>query len=331
MSPQAPAAPAPSMPAPSGTGGALAAAFLPVQAIFARSCINCHGPDKQKGHLRLDTPAGIRAGGKSGPAVVALSLEKSLLFQRVSLGADDPDVMPADGPHLAAADLAAIATWIRAGAPMEAGTSSPTAAAAGTTAAPTKPFDMKSAPDTALDRLAQGMAAPPAAALDALTQAGGWSRPVSKNGALLEIDARGIAAADFPAQLHAIEHLGAHVAWLNCAGTAISDQDCAGLVELPHLTRLHLERTAITDAALAQVARCPELTYLNLYATTVDDAGIAQLAPLHQLGQLFLRGTKATPAGAAALTAKIPGLQVVFDEDLPTGALPDGKKKKKAK
>ena len=37
-----------------------------IQPIFEANCYNCHGPEKQKAKMRLDTPAFIRKGGDSG-------------------------------------------------------------------------------------------------------------------------------------------------------------------------------------------------------------------------------------------------------------------------
>ena len=50
-----------------------------VKPLFAKYCIGCHGPDKQKGDLRLDTAASIRKGGDSGPAIQAGASDSSIL------------------------------------------------------------------------------------------------------------------------------------------------------------------------------------------------------------------------------------------------------------
>ena len=45
----------------------LAVDFLrEIQPVFARHCQGCHGEEKQKGALRLDSAAGVRRGGDSG-------------------------------------------------------------------------------------------------------------------------------------------------------------------------------------------------------------------------------------------------------------------------
>ncbi len=55
------------------TSGMLAAADTASAAktILERSCLKCHGPDKQKGGLRLDSHAAVLKGGKEGVVVVA--------------------------------------------------------------------------------------------------------------------------------------------------------------------------------------------------------------------------------------------------------------------
>ena len=42
-----------------------------VRPTLVEHCIRCHGPEKQRGGLRLDTREGLLRGGESGEAVVA--------------------------------------------------------------------------------------------------------------------------------------------------------------------------------------------------------------------------------------------------------------------
>src|SRR5207248_11732411 len=41
-----------------------------VRPVLAKHCASCHGPDKQRGGLRLDSASAVRQGGNSGPAIV---------------------------------------------------------------------------------------------------------------------------------------------------------------------------------------------------------------------------------------------------------------------
>jgi mono/diheme cytochrome c family protein len=89
-----------------------------IQPVLERACIDCHGPEKARGRLRLDSRAAALLGGKSGvPAVVPGKPETSELLRRVKLPRDHDEAMPADeGPGLSAAEIAALERWIAAGA-----------------------------------------------------------------------------------------------------------------------------------------------------------------------------------------------------------------------
>ncbi len=41
-----------------------------VRPLLVERCLRCHGEDRPKADLRLDTRAGVLAGGKHGPAAV---------------------------------------------------------------------------------------------------------------------------------------------------------------------------------------------------------------------------------------------------------------------
>src|SRR6266508_4516022 len=55
-----------------------------IQPIFAERCYGCHGPEKQKGGLRLDRKADALAGGDSGKVIVPGKSTASLLITNVS-------------------------------------------------------------------------------------------------------------------------------------------------------------------------------------------------------------------------------------------------------
>lgn len=89
--------------------------YLTVAPIFAKHCISCHGPSKQKSGLRLDRKADAFRGGDSGPAFRSHDSNASLLLDLVS-GKDPDRIMPPKGNRLTKEELAAIKSWIDAGA-----------------------------------------------------------------------------------------------------------------------------------------------------------------------------------------------------------------------
>jgi hypothetical protein len=88
-----------------------------IEPILSKKCVACHGPQKAKGDLRLDTFAAVQKGGKDGVVIVPGMSAQSLLIQRVLLPVSDDDHMPPDGkPALTAAEIAVLKWWINAGA-----------------------------------------------------------------------------------------------------------------------------------------------------------------------------------------------------------------------
>lgn len=80
-----------------------------------RSCVRCHGPQRQRRGLRLDSLAALRFGGQSGAVLVPGDAERSLIVKHVE-GRDGKKKMPAEGEPLAPNEIAALRTWIDAGA-----------------------------------------------------------------------------------------------------------------------------------------------------------------------------------------------------------------------
>lgn len=88
-----------------------------VQPLLDRYCVECHGLEKQKGKLRLDSLAEVMKGGESGAAVVPGDSSKSPLVQRALLPLSDDDHMPPeDKPQAKAEELAILGFWIDRGA-----------------------------------------------------------------------------------------------------------------------------------------------------------------------------------------------------------------------
>ena len=91
-----------------------------IQPILLKRCAPCHGPEKQKAELRVDSLADLLRGGKSGPALVKGNAHESRLIQRLLLPAADEDHMPPDGkPQPTLAEIVALQRWIDSGAPAD--------------------------------------------------------------------------------------------------------------------------------------------------------------------------------------------------------------------
>lgn len=89
-----------------------------IEPIFQNKCVSCHGAEKSKGGLRLDSFAGLQAGGKDDVAIKSGDAAQSPVVQRTLLPVGEDDHMPPDGkPQLTAAEIVVLKWWINAGVP----------------------------------------------------------------------------------------------------------------------------------------------------------------------------------------------------------------------
>jgi mono/diheme cytochrome c family protein len=85
-----------------------------VRPLLVEKCQECHGSEKQKGGLRLDSRAAVLAGGTSGPIVVAGDPGKSRLVE--AIGYTDTLRMPPKG-KLSTEQVATLTSWVKMGLP----------------------------------------------------------------------------------------------------------------------------------------------------------------------------------------------------------------------
>ncbi|MBT6496128.1 MAG: DUF1553 domain-containing protein [Planctomycetaceae bacterium] len=88
-----------------------------IQPVLVKQCFECHSKKGKEieGGLELDSPAGIRRGGDSGPMLISHQVEKSPLI-RMLRHDDDVSAMPPDD-KLPDKVIAAFERWIQLGAP----------------------------------------------------------------------------------------------------------------------------------------------------------------------------------------------------------------------
>ena len=89
-----------------------------IRPVLVTECFACHSsrlPDKMQAGLALDTAAGLRQGGDSGPAVVPGDPAASLLLERIA----EPDLARSMPPkkRLPPEVVAEFTEWVRRGAP----------------------------------------------------------------------------------------------------------------------------------------------------------------------------------------------------------------------
>jgi mono/diheme cytochrome c family protein len=86
-----------------------------IQPLFADKCVKCHGPEKQKGGLRLDSKAAAFKGGDEGKVIVPGKSSESRLVHLVA-GLEKDVIMPPKGERLTTQEVSLLRAWIDQGA-----------------------------------------------------------------------------------------------------------------------------------------------------------------------------------------------------------------------
>ena len=86
-----------------------------IRPLLVRRCLRCHGGEKTRRGLRVDSRQALVNGGKSGAAVLPGRPDDSLLIQAVRYVQGGPQ-MPPSG-KLAGDEIELLARWVKAGAP----------------------------------------------------------------------------------------------------------------------------------------------------------------------------------------------------------------------
>jgi mono/diheme cytochrome c family protein len=92
-----------------------------IKPVFEKSCVRCHGADKPKARLRLDSLEGALKGGENGKVVVPGNSAGSLLVHNVAHAGNPDGYMPpprnrANIPPLTKEQIGLIRAWIDQGA-----------------------------------------------------------------------------------------------------------------------------------------------------------------------------------------------------------------------
>jgi uncharacterized membrane protein/mono/diheme cytochrome c family protein len=270
-----------------------------VQPIFAARCVTCHGPDKHKANLRLDTYQGVIRGGKDGPVVQAGNTRGSDLFRRVTLPANHDDFMPKGGKKALSSDeVKLIELWIAAGASETLAKNAIKDAPADSGVPAVAEVTFQEIDPAAVTRVRAAIA-PAVAQLQ------------KRFPNILDYESRGSADLRLNASI---------------LGTRFGDNDLADFAPVAEcITEADFSRTGITDQSASTIAAMKRLSVLRLTNTGITDATLLRLGGLAQLESLNLFGTNVTPA-ALPVISRLPKLAHLYAGQtlIPQGApVPD--------
>ena len=285
-----------------------------IQPIMQQRCVSCHGDDKVRGKLKLNSFENMVKGGYSGPAVVAGDLKASVLYQRIILPEDHDDFMPLGKAPLSKDQISAVKWWIEAGAPT----------------ADVKKSNAKNKEQ--LDQILKNLlgstssghganemipAGPDliknAPALQALLDQGFIINVLGEETNLIEADLS--IAKDKTSDFSNLSKLKDNLIWLQLSNTGLADASLKQLSSLSNLRKLNLSKNQISSNGVKSLANLKHLEYLNLYQTNVADDIIETLKGLPSLKKVYLWDTKVTSRGIQSLKKARPNLLVVYNQE----------------
>lgn len=249
-----------------------------IQPIFVSRCISCHGQDKQKGKLRLDSYRGLMRGGKNGLAIQASNAQASDLFRRISLPASHDDFMPKGKSPLSPDQVKTIELWIGAGA------------------SDTLAVD-------AIKNVPSGSAAPPEVTFAEIDPAAVAKMRSAIAPAMSQLQRQFPNILDYDSRGSADLRLNASL-----LGSKFGDRELEAFAPVAdHIVIADLSRTAVTDHSAAAIAAMKRLRVLRIMDTRLSDTTLLRFDALNQLESLDVYGTSVTPAVLPTI-AKLPKL-----------------------
>lgn len=280
-----------------------------IQPILNTKCYACHGPNKQKGGLRMDDSLKLIKGGKNGIVIEPNNADSSEMIKRLLLAMDNEDHMPPkEKPQPSESQIAILHWWIETGADF--------AQKVKNLNQPDKIKPILLALQQATDIKKKSTDIPATMVkkadnniIDQLIQEDVLVSPVAQNNNYLManfVTDTFISKVDMQLLLA----LKKQLIWLKLGFTNISDSNLETISKLNNLTRLSLEHTNISDKGLALLRSLQNLQYLNLVGTKVTAQGVLQLKKLKALQSMYLYQTNIGKADWGILNNAFPKVQI---------------------
>jgi mono/diheme cytochrome c family protein len=271
-----------------------------VEPIFIENCYSCHGAEKQKGRLRLDSYDSLLLGGKHGAVIKAGNVKGSELFRRITLPPSDDDAMPPqDKRRLSANEVKLIELWIAAGAsatlPANAIKDAPTNAGPVVVEVSFPEID-----PAAVTKLRAPLAPVVAQLKKRFPNVLNYE---SRSSANLVINASLLGARFGDKDVAALKPLGRQIAIADLSGTAVTDRSAASFAAMTNAREIRLMHTKITDKTVLALGGLDHLESLNLFGTAVTPACLTVVAHLPNLRHLYV--------GASKIPADVPVSEAV--------------------
>ncbi len=272
-----------------------------VRVILDHKCVQCHGEQKSKGKLQLDTPAGIMAAGKSKQSLLATlrdHQDMGLLARRISLPITDKKHMPPSASvSLTSSELAILNHWVKTDDAFTQVISENerhadiiswikkwlTEESNGVIGENEKNI---------ADELPKVQLAPISeVAVSALRNLGVIALAVGEGSPFFDIN---FVNVDSLSMLHitSLKKIAPHIVRLRLSGQTFTEANVSWLSEMTHLQKLYIDNTNITDESIEALRNLRHLRYLNVSQTNISNSGLNAISQLPELTSVFANGSK---------------------------------------
>lgn len=241
-----------------------------IDPVIQQKCVSCHGPNKQKGKLRLDGQEWIQKGGKSGHSLVAGNTDSSEIMTRIMLPPDDEDHMPPrEKGQLSTHQKALIQWWIKSRASFSAKVKDlhPDASIQPALASlRSGESNMDPSPSRRLPEVTPA----PMEVISRLREKGVVVVPIAEGSNLLNVNLVNLdTLAD--SLLNDLGTIAPQLYWLKAEGPMVTDVLLEKIREAPHLRRLSLAHASISEKSRPLLKSIKSLEWINLYGTILEE------------------------------------------------------------
>ena len=280
-----------------------------VKPILEAKCISCHGNQKAKGELVMETEELLLKGGKNGKLWDTTEADLGLLLRRLHLPLEQKEHMPPKGkPQLTDEEIAILTYWVKKGCDFKLRVAD---------LAVTDTLQMIAAEKFSLTNTAAYDFA--VADQSVIAKLNSINRVVSA-----EAEGSPALAVNFfnsslfkSEQLKELQKIKKQIVSLDLAKMPVQDADLKFISELENLRRLNLSFTNITGSGLTELKKLKFLHSISLSGTKVTTAHLEQLRSFPELTTVYLWNTSVALNDIERLKQKLKAVDFVtgFKDD----------------
>ncbi|MCK5281155.1 MAG: hypothetical protein KAK04_21520, partial [Cyclobacteriaceae bacterium] len=258
-------------------------AFEAASIILENKCYVCHGKNKQKGELRLDTKEAILEGGENGK-IISDHAANSLIIKKLRLPLDHEDHMPPkEKKQLSDLELSYLTWWIDNGANFENTLQELNLPDSihGLLSKEEIVFTDNSIPEKEVKQAGENV-------LKKLKFLNVIVIPIESNSNYLSVSFMNTLKENSSEAMEELVKIKSQLIWLNLDYQNPDDDAWQHISRLTNLRKLSVKNTNLDDENLTYFQPLKELVYLNLVGTKLTASGLKKINELQKLESLYL-------------------------------------------